>query len=251
MPDGLRLAFSLLTVAPVRTGRIDRDTGRTAMLTAPAVGALLGAVVAGAALAVVALGAPPLVAGVLAAGMLAGLTRGLHLDGLADTADGLGSYGDAGRALAVMKKPDIGPFGVVAIVVALLAQAAAFASLAARPVVAGLVSLVVAVATGRLAITWACRRGIQAARPDGLGTLVAGTVPGPAAVAWTVALAGLAVLAVPDRPWLGPLAVVAGVTASAVLTRHTVRRLGGVTGDVFGACVEVGTTVCAVVLTFG
>ena len=182
--------------------------------------------------------------------LLAGLTRGLHLDGLADTADGLGSYGDAEKALAVMKKSDIGPFGVITIVLVLLAQTAAFATVAARPVLAGLVGVLVAVATGRLAVTWACRRGIPAARPDGLGVLVAGTVPLVAAVAWTLLLAGAAVFAVPGRPWVGPLAVLAGVAASVALTRHTVRRFGGVTGDVFGACVEVGTTVCAVGLTF-
>jgi adenosylcobinamide-GDP ribazoletransferase len=249
MGDGLRLALSLLTVAPVRADRIDRGTARTAMLCAPLVGAALGAVAAAVAYGAVAAGAPSLVAGVLVVALLAALTRGLHLDGLADTADGLGSYRDAEHALAVMKKSDIGPFGVVAIGLALIAQAAGFAAAAARPPLALLAGVVTAVATGRLAATWACRRGVPAARPEGLGALVAGGVPAAAALAWTGVLAAAAVLAAPHRPWLGPLAVAAGVAAPVALTRHAVRRFGGITGDVLGACVEVGTTVCVIVLT--
>ncbi len=57
--------------------------------------------------------------------MLALLTRGLHLDGLADTADGLGTGRDPARALAAMKDPHVGAFGVVTLVLALLVQAAA------------------------------------------------------------------------------------------------------------------------------
>jgi adenosylcobinamide-GDP ribazoletransferase len=250
MPEALRLALSLLTVTPVRAERVDRATATTAMLLAPVVGLLLGAIVAGAVLLAVAAGAPALVTGVLAVGLLALLTRGLHLDGLADTADGLGSYGDAERALAVMKKPDIGPFGVVAIAVALLAQAASIAALAPEPATAA-VAILIAVATGRVAILWACRRGVPPARPDGLGALVAGSIPVPAAIVWTAAVAVAALAATPDRPWVGPIAVLAAAATVVALTGHTVRRLGGITGDVIGAGVEVATTVCLVVLTLG
>ena len=250
MRDGLRLALSLLTVAPVRPGTVDRGTARVAMLLAPLVGLLLGGLVAVAMVAATAAGAPPLVAGVLAIALLAGLTRGLHLDGLADTADGLGSYGDADKALAIMKESDIGPFGVVAIGIVLLAQAAAFADLATRPALATVVGTAAAVGTGRLAVTWSCRPGVPSAQPDGLGALVAGTVPAPAAAAWTVLLAAISIAAVTARPWLGPVAVLAGVAAAGALVRHTTRRFGGVTGDVFGACVEVGVTVTVAVLTF-
>ncbi len=248
MVDGLRLALSLLTVAPVPADTVDRRTGGAAMVWAPAVGALLGLAAGGFLLLAHAAGAPGLVAGTAAVALFAALTRGLHLDGLADTADGLGSYGDAERALTIMKKSDIGPFGVIAIVLALLAQAAALADLAAGSAVLVLTAVAVAAATGRLAVTWACCRGIPPARPEGLGALVSGTVRPLAALAWTVALAAVAVLATPDRPWLGPLAVVAAVASSIALTRHTVRRFGGITGDVLGACVEIAVTICLVVL---
>jgi adenosylcobinamide-GDP ribazoletransferase len=233
--DGLRLALTTLTVLPVRAGRIDRRSAAVAMSLAPVVGLLLGLVLAAVAAGLGAV-APPLVTGAVTVAAAVLLTRGLHLDGLADTVDALGSYrrGDAG--LEVMKKPDIGPFGVAAIVLTLLIQAAAITPCTA----------VAAWTAGRLAVPIACRRGVPAARPDGLGALVAGTVPVPVAAGSAIVVAAGAVWAVPGRPWQGPAAVAAAVLVVLLLVRHAVRRFGGVTGDVLGAAVEVGTTVTLV-----
>ncbi|MGY0232562.1 adenosylcobinamide-GDP ribazoletransferase [Longispora urticae] len=239
MLDGLRLAVTTFTVTPVRGGRVDRATAGAAMRWAPLVGAALGAVLGGAALGLRLAHAPALLGAVLVVALGALLSRGLHLDGLADTVDGLGSYAGPERALDIMKKPDVGPFGVAAVVLTLLAQVAAVAALPT-----GLVfpALVVATATGRLAVTWACRTGVPAARPSGLGALVAGTTSWLSAGGLTLLVAAVAVRAT-DRPWQGPLAVAVALVAAALLTRHAVRRFGGVTGDVFGACVELAATV--------
>jgi adenosylcobinamide-GDP ribazoletransferase len=216
------------------------------MSLAAAVGAVLGAVLAGALLTLDAAGAPPLVAGAVTVALGALLTRGLHLDGLADTADALGSYRSGAAALDIMKKPDVGPFGVAALVLALLVQAAALAALPARPWAATLAAVVSATAAGRLAATWACRRGVPAARPEGLGALVAGTVgPVPLAIA-TAAVVAVAAGAVPGRPWQGPAAVVTAIAVALVLTRHVVHRMGGITGDVLGAAIEVTATLAYV-----
>ncbi|MFI9528760.1 adenosylcobinamide-GDP ribazoletransferase [Micromonospora rosaria] len=238
---GLRLAVTTFTVLPVPAGRVDRATAGAAMALAPAVGALLGVVLAGVLLALSAVTAP-LVAAAVTVGCAALLTRGLHLDGLADTVDALGSYRRGPAALEIMKQPDVGPFGVVALVVVLLVQAAALAELAGRSGPAALAAVVAAVAAGRLGVTVACRRGVPAARPQGLGALVAGTIGPLALAAGAVAVAVVAVAAVPDRPWQGPLAVAVALAVVVALLRHVVRRLGGITGDVLGAIVEITTT---------
>ncbi|WP_018223169.1 adenosylcobinamide-GDP ribazoletransferase [Salinispora pacifica] len=238
---GARLALTTFTTLPVRAGRIDRAVAGTAMALAPAVGALLGALLTGVLLLTGGF-APPLVAAGVTVGAGALLTRGLHLDGLADTVDALGSYRRGPAALEIMRKPDVGPFGVTALVVVLLVQAAVLAELAEWSTSTALAAVITATAAGRLGVALACRRGLPAARPDGLGALVAGTVGPGALAAGTTAVALLALAAVPDRPWQGPLVVIAALATAVWLLRHVVRRLGGITGDVLGATTEVVTT---------
>ena len=248
---GLRLALSMFTVVPVRVHRIDRQTGGVAMALAPAVGAALGAALGAAGVAVTSTGAAPMLAATVVVALGALLTRGLHLDGLADTADGLGSYRDRQGALDIMKKSDIGPFGVVSIVLVLLLQAAALAAVLARPPLAAVTSVAVAMAGGRVAVTLACRRGVPAARESGLGALVAGTVTLATAMIAAVGVGLLAISAVPATPWQGPAAVLVALVAATGLTRHAVRRLGGVTGDVLGALVELTGTITLLGLALG
>ncbi|MEQ4716466.1 adenosylcobinamide-GDP ribazoletransferase [Nonomuraea sp. B19D2] len=244
---GLWLAIGTLSIFPARVVRVDREVAGHAMALAPAVGLALG-LVAGLPLL---LPGPPLLLAALAVGLLAVLTRGLHLDGLADLADGLGSGKPAADALDIMKKSDIGPFGVMTLVLTLAIQVAAVADVGFAPFVTACVA-------GRLALTWACRAGVPAARPDGLGAMVAGTVRRPAVWLVTlVTLLGVAALALGvvfsnSEPvaWgviLLPLGLLAGLGAALLLLRHARRRLGGITGDVLGALVETATAAALVV----
>ncbi|MFI7532103.1 adenosylcobinamide-GDP ribazoletransferase [Streptosporangium sp. NPDC049376] len=243
--DGLRLAAGTLSVLPAGIGVVDRRAGGVAMTVAPFAGALLGGACAAVLAVAVWLGLAPPLASALAVAALALLTRGLHLDGLADLADGLGSAKPAEQALDIMKKSDIGPFGVVTLVLTLLIQVTALAQVTASGT--GPAALVTACATGRLALTWACRSGVPAARPGGLGSLVAGTVrPGPALTVTALTLLGAA-LAGPRAV----LAVLVGLLAAWALRRRAVRRLGGVTGDVLGALVETATAAALVVCATG
>jgi adenosylcobinamide-GDP ribazoletransferase len=250
--DALRLALTTFTVAPLRgPGRVDRAVAGRAMALAPVVGLVLGAVLGGVSLGLRALGAPFFLTGAATVALGVLLTRGLHVDGLADTVDALGSYRDREGALAVMKRPDVGAFGVAAIVLALLVQAAGIAAVLGRPWWAVLAGLATIAGSGRLAVAWACRRGVPAARPEGLGALVAGSVGWPAPVAGSVLVAAVAVAAVPGRPWQGPVAVAAALCAAVALVRHAGRRFGGITGDVLGACVETASVAVCVVLALG
>ena len=250
--EGLRLGLGTLTIVRVGVGRVDRRSAGAAMLWSPAIGAALGAGAGCATWACVQAGTSTLVAAVLGIAVLAALTRALHLDGLADTADGLGSGRAAPEALAVMKASDIGPFGVVSLVLVLLVQVSALADNAfdARVVAVG----AIAGAAGRLPLPWACQQGTPAARPDGLGHLVAGSVSptaATAAVAATlVAIAGLAFVT-PVSVGRAVVAAAAGSLAALALLHRCRVRFGGVTGDVLGAMVEVSTTVALVVLAAG
>ena len=255
--NGLRLAVTLLTVIPLRGPgpEPDRATAGEAMAWAPAVGLLLGVAAAGVLLAAGhPLGAGTLTAAALAVASLALASRGLHLDGLADLADGLGSGKPADEALAIMRKSDIGPLGVVTLLFTVLLQVAALAHAESAAGQRGAAAVITAVVTGRLAMTWACRTGVPAARPGGLGAMVAGTVRARVPFAETVLTLAAAVAAVPLWPsigWTLPLAVVAALAVAAALERHAVRRLGGVTGVVLGALAEVAATVVLVVATMG
>jgi adenosylcobinamide-GDP ribazoletransferase len=233
-----RLALSLLTVFPVRA-EADRRTARLAIGLAPLVGLLLGVLGAAVLFVLGLLGAPGLLAGFLVVGLFALLTRGMHVDGLADTADGLGCYGPPERALAVMRDSGVGAFAVVTLVVVLGAQAASLGVLAGGR----LAAVPLALGCGRAAFTWCCRRGVPPARPEGMGSLVAGSQPALVPVLWWLLLAGAAVFVVPGRPWAGPLAVLVAALAVILLGRHARLRFGGVTGDVLGAACELATTV--------
>lgn len=280
MRDALRLALGTLSVIPVRPPvRVDRRTGARAMVLAPLVGLLLAVVLVAALWLCRSL--PPLVAATVGVSLLALLSRGIHLDGLADTADGLGSGRLGVEALAVMRKGDVGPFGVVTLVLALLLQVTSLAALLTSD--AWALPVVLAVVTSRLALPMVCSRGVPAARSDGLGSTVAGSVSragllvavllAAAAIVLT-AVVGAVVGAVFGAPVLeaafgagagagagstpvvtnaitGVVAVVVPLLLAGLLALRCVRRLGGVTGDVLGACVEVAFTASLVVLAFG
>ena len=247
MNSRLARSISMFTIVPVRVPvDLQPDEGAGALLWLPAVGAFAGAAAALPS-AAIREWAPHanLLGAVLAVALLALLTRCLHLDGLADTADGLGSGAPPARALEIMRQSDIGPFGVVALIVVLGADVAALGSVQGGPwTPVGL--LAVAAATGRVAAVHAAVPGVRPARASGFGNIVAGRVPLASAVAWTAGVLGLGAAIAIDLSigvgWvLVPQAI--ALAAASLLRLHAVRRLGGVTGDVFGALIESATAV--------
>jgi adenosylcobinamide-GDP ribazoletransferase len=245
--DGVRLAVGTLTVIRVPPpGRTDRAVARVAMLLAPAVG-LIPALIAGVvAWLADAAGLSSLVVAALAVASTALMTRGLHLDGLADTADGLASSYDRHQALAVMRRGDLGPAGGVTLVLVVLGQVACLAQVAAAPQgTSVLTALMVAVVAGRATLPLLCVRGVPSARAAGLGATMIGAVPRAAAGAVLAVTCGVAwAVAGPA----GAAATLAASVAAGILAWRCVSRLGGLTGDVLGAGVEVGTLSALLVL---
>ena len=249
LEDAGRLAVGLLTLVPAGVVRTDRATAGRAMALAPFIGLWLGLAAAFVLQVADELGPNALVAATLGVGTLALLTRLLHLDGLADTADALGSGKPAPAALDVMKRSDIGPFGVVAVLLAMLLQVGALTSAVGAG--RGAVTLTLAAIAARLPLPYACRRGVPAARTEGLGALVAGTVgPSGLVAASAVSILGaLGAAAISSLElWRTVLAVVLGLGAASLVLSWCVRRFEGITGDVLGALVETSTAVALLTL---
>ncbi len=247
----LEHSVSLFTIVPVwtQTAEFGPGDGVAALLWLPAVGAVLGAA-AGLPATAIRQWSPHAngLGAVLAVAALAVATRCLHLDGLADTADGLGSRAPAERALEIMRKSDIGPFGVIALVFVLLADIVAVSSMPGGPWTPVAV-LAVAAVTGRVTAVQAAMRGVKAARTSGFGTLVAdGVAPGAVAAETIGVLAGGAIIAAAAGLPIIWVVVCQGAAMGAgwLLRVHVGRRLGGMTGDVFGALIETATAVALI-----
>jgi cobalamin synthase len=241
---------ALLTALPVP--RRAAVSARGVLPWAPLVGLALGGVATGAAVLGDRWISPPAGA-VLGVAVLALLTRGLHLDGLADTADGLGPLRGRERALQVMHQSDVGPFGVVTLVLTLLIQVTCLAALLETRW--GWLAFWSAVAVSRLAMARTGLPGVAAAEGSSLGALVTGTVSVPWFTGWCLVL--LALLAAGTAGDVGPAVrlaggAVAGLLAAELLHRRARSRLGGVTGDVMGAMEETATaaTLLVTAVTF-
>lgn len=244
-PRDLAAAFGFLTFLPIgrrwSEGAPPRSVGYY-----PWVGWLLGALAAGGlVLASAAAGHPPRTAAVLAGALVVAgwglLTRLLHWDGLADTADGLWGAADRERRLEIMRDSRTGAFGVSAVVLVAAVQVGAGAAIAARGAWWVLVVAPVLARAGASVAAWT----LPAARREGLGLSVVERPGVYDVVVWGVGTAALALLALMGAP-PQPLATtcMAGLAAAVILPPVLARPVGGVTGDILGASVMlVETTV--------
>jgi adenosylcobinamide-GDP ribazoletransferase len=230
----LAAATAFLTRVPLGLRmRVDGDDLVRGAVAFPVVGALIGALVGGVAVVQVELGLPVLMAAVGAVAVEVVVTGALHVDGLADSADGLAGRSPQ-RSLEIMRDHSVGVYGVSAVVLDLLLKVAAIVALPTSELVVTLAAV--------YAVSRAAPLPLAAALPyagsDGTGRVFVERL-GPSAAGTGVVLA--AVLAVV----LGGLWAFALIGALVVITLAVGlaarRRLGGATGDVLGAGVELTT----------
>lgn len=242
--DAWLLATGTLTAVRVPPpARVDRSVAGLAMVLAPL--AVLPLAAAAALIVLVGdwIDLPPLATAYILVLALALGTRALHWDGLADTADGLTASYSPARSLEVMRTGPVGPAGVVAVVVVTGLQAAGLTAVVRHEHAWWVVALLVCASRASLAL--ACVRGVPAARADGLGASFIGAVPvvgcGASLLmsALAVAVAGHAL----GSAWPTTIGLLVMVAVVLALLLRCVRRLGGITGDVLGATVEVSFAV--------
>jgi adenosylcobinamide-GDP ribazoletransferase len=228
--SGLGVALRYLTLVPVRGPHAGPEALGRAAAWFPVVGVLLGGFLA-AVDALARLSLPPLAAALVVVGAWKLATGGLHLDGLADCADGIAGRSPEDR-LAIMRDARIGAFGAAALTLVLMLDAAALSGIGPA---ASWRTLLVAPAAARAAPALLARL-LQVARPGGLGAAFrAGLSRARAGAALAVALA----IAVSGLGLLGVIVVCAAWLVALLVGATMAARLGGVTGDVHGAAIEL------------
>jgi adenosylcobinamide-GDP ribazoletransferase len=230
-------ALQFLTIFPWprRAERKPDEIGRGAAFF-PVVGFLLGALLVFADW-MVRPHLPPVLAAIILTALLALLTRALHLDGLADTFDGLGAGGTRERMLAAMDDPRAGAFGVTAIVFVILCKVHAIASLDASRRTALLLAPTLA--------RWAMAALAYRSKPakEGLGAHMILHMTGARLL---FATATAIVIAVASAGLRGLVTMALVALSALALKYYFKRRLGGVTGDIFGALAELGEAIVLV-----
>ncbi|OZB60621.1 MAG: adenosylcobinamide-GDP ribazoletransferase [Thiomonas sp. 13-66-29] len=240
----LGIAVQFLTRLPVRlaSAPTDAEMGQ-AVLFYPAVGIIVGAPLVLIGYAIAAGFIPHLLGAAMILAAWVMLTGGLHLDGLADSADAwAGGRGHRERALAIMKDPNCGPIGVVTLLLVLLLKFAAIADLldAGR-----FWALLLPPVLGRIALpllfytTPYVRRG-------GLGEGMAVHLHRKAALMVLIA----SFIVVPAGwGFIGLGALLAAVVMFVAVRRLMMALIGGMTGDAAGAMVELVEAASLVALT--
>jgi adenosylcobinamide-GDP ribazoletransferase len=238
-----KVALVFLTRLPLQSpeSRDPAALGASAPLF-PLVGALIGLAGGGIFLLATLAGLPPPLAAALALAAQIALTGGLHEDGLADVADGLGGGRTVEERLRIMRDPRIGAFGTIALVLGLLLRGGAIAEIAQPAQVAA--ALLAAGALSRAALP-AAMAWLPPARSDGLGAGAGRPHPARAGASLLIA-ALLGALVLPAAPAL--LALALGLAAAAAMAKLAQRRIGGLTGDVLGAVQQIAEIVVLLVL---
>jgi adenosylcobinamide-GDP ribazoletransferase len=171
-------------------------------------------------------------------------TGAIHLDGLADSADALGAR-DREQRLAIMRDPRLGSFGVLAVVFVVLLKVMLVAAVLGR----GHHLWLLAIPAVARAAASAVSASVPYAREEGTGAAMIGA--GSRLERLAVAIATATVVALACARLRGLLAIVAAAIVALAVARFAQRRIGGVTGDVLGATIELAECAALIALLAG
>ncbi|RJX31149.1 MAG: adenosylcobinamide-GDP ribazoletransferase [Desulfurivibrio sp.] len=247
MLRAIAVAISFLTVIPLKVSGVTREDVVRSGAFFPLAGWLIGLAMAGCGWLLLAAGLAPFACAVLLVAFEAWLTRGLHLDGVADLFDGLGGSFEPEKRLAIMKDSATGAFGVVGIVLVLLLKTAGLAALLTQvqtwqdvSTVVLLLCLAFVPAAARwamLTLAWKSRYP----RQSGTGQLFVGQLTAQEILVGLLFLLPVLAGGAHARTLLGIAAVWYMTMLPSFWLRYRAHELlGGVTGDVLGASCEFG-----------
>lgn len=225
------IALQFLTILPVQLDRMPTaEENARAVLFYPVVGLLLGGLLY--ALALLLVPVPTILTAVLITVFWIGLTGGLHLDGLADTADAwVGGFGDKTRTLEIMKDPACGPIGVISLIALVVVKVCCVYLLLMQSQTLFLIFVLALSRTVPILLFLST----PYVRKKGLGRDIAARIPRLYAylISISIALGGI------NWGLRGMLAVLVSIATIIFLRRCFIKRIDGITGDTIGASIEI------------
>jgi len=237
------IALQFLTTFPVQLKAMpSKQQNGQSVLFYPLVGLIIGAILCGIAMLLQAV--PAILSASIILVLWIWLTGGLHLDGLADTADAwVGGFGDAERTLKIMKDPACGPIGVLSLIIICLLKWSALYLLIQKQLYSALVLFPV---LGRLAPMFLFLT-TDYVREKGLGSSMASYIPKKIALAIML----FVVISSLYFSVLGCIASLATILGLLYLRRKFKQRIGGITGDTVGASIEICECVSLLAFVLG
>ena len=225
------IALQFLTIFPVQLKEMpSKQQNGQSLLFYPLIGLMIGAILFAIATLLHAL--PVILLSSLILVVWIWLTGGLHLDGLADTADAwVGGFGDKERTLKIMKDPSCGPIGVLSLIILCLIKWSALYVLLEKQRYSALFLFPI---LGRLAPLFLFLT-TPYAREKGLGSSIAECIPKTG----SVTLSALCLVAAAYFAWVGVLTVMIFIGTLIYLRHKFIQRIGGITGDTVGASIEI------------
>ena len=231
------IALQFLTIFPIQLKQLPSPRQNAYSLAFyPVIGLFLGGLIFGMAWGLNAVHLPVLLSASLILTVWVVITGGLHLDGLADTADAwVGGYGDRERTLKIMKDPQCGPIGVLSLVLSLLLK---FSSIYVILQTQHLYGLVIIPVLGRLTALFLFLT-CDYVRAHGLGSSFLQDLPRK--LLWSISF--ICLFACNILGWVGFVVTAVFCSCLGYLRHVFVRRLGGITGDTVGASIEISECV--------